>query len=279
MLNTTLLSAQQSTAGPTDPITERVRSTWMLGDFGRVAVGYASGAADFIARLELTHGERVLDVACGTGNLALPAARAGTLTTGIDIAPNLVAQARALAAIEGLSIGFELGDAEALPYADASFDTVVSMFGVMFAPRAERSSAELLRVTRTGGRIALANWTSTGFIGQMLRVVVGYLPPPPGTASVLQWGDEATVRKLLSGVAAVHFVRRRITFNYPCTPEATVRLFREWYGPTVRAFAALDNTKGASLEAELVSLWNEHNRGGSDATRVESEYLETIAIR
>ena len=156
----------------TDPATERIRATWTAGDFGRIAVGYAPGAAEFIARLDLAHGERVLDVACGTGNLALPAARAGANTTGIDIAPNLIAQAIESAAAEGISARFDVGDAEELPYADGSFDTVVSMFGAMFAARPTRAAAELLRVTRSGGRIAMANWTPTGFIGQMLRIIV-----------------------------------------------------------------------------------------------------------
>ncbi|HMA24651.1 MAG TPA: class I SAM-dependent methyltransferase, partial [Gemmatimonadaceae bacterium] len=163
-----------------DPITERVRATWTSGDFGRIAKGYERGAAEFIARLGLEPGERVLDVACGTGNLAVPAARAGASVTGVDIAPNLVAQAKARAVAEGLSISFEVGDAEQLPYEDGVFDTVVTMFGAMFAPRPERTTAELLRVTRSGGRIAMANWTPSGFIGDMLRATVRYVPAPAG---------------------------------------------------------------------------------------------------
>jgi SAM-dependent methyltransferase len=166
-----------------DPLTERVRVTWTAGDFGRIAKTYERGAAEFIARLGLRPGEQVLDVACGTGNLALPAARAGALVTGIDIAPNLIEQAQASAAEEGLPVAFEVGDAERLPYADAGFASVVSMFGTMFAARPERAAAELLRVTRPGGRIALASWTPAGFVGEMLKTTVRFVPPPAGLPS------------------------------------------------------------------------------------------------
>jgi SAM-dependent methyltransferase len=279
MSGTTTPSSSLTTTLSADPATERTRATWTAGDFGRIAVGYAPGAAEFIARLDISPGERVLDVACGTGNLTLPAARAGAHTTGIDIAPNLIDQANANARAEDLTVRFEVGDAERLPYADASFDTVVSMFGAMFAARPARAAAELLRVTRRGGRIAMANWTPTGFIGHMLRIVVGYVPPPPGSVSVLQWGDEAVVGERLAGVERVDCVRRRIMFEYPCSPAETVALFRDWYGPTVRAFAALDAERRELLERDLIALWSDHNHGDGAVTCVESEYLEVIAIR
>jgi SAM-dependent methyltransferase len=279
MRHTTQVSTPTSAIPSTDPVTERVRSTWTAGDFGRIATGYAPGAAEFIARLRLGQGERVLDVACGTGNLALPAARAGALTIGVDIAPNLIAQAIANAAAEELAARFEVGDAEDLPYADGSFDTVVSMFGAMFAARPARAADELLRVTRRGGRIAMANWTPRGFIGQMLRTIVGYVPPPAGAAPVLQWGDEEMVRERLASAEKIDCVRRRITFEYPCTPGETVGLFKQYYGPTVRAFAALDEVRGAMLEHDLVALWSDHNCASGETTRLESEYLEVIAVR
>lgn len=258
---------------------ERILATWTAGDFGRIASGYAPGAAEFVARLRIHQGERVLDVACGTGNLALPAARAGAIAAGIDIAPNLVEQAIANAAAEDLSATFRVGDAEALPYEDESFDTVVSMFGAMFAAHPARAAGELMRVVRRGGRIAMANWTSKGFIGQMLRMVAGYAPPPPGAIPVLQWGDEDVVAERFAGVRSITCVRRRIAFEFPIGPADTMRLFRDWYGPTVHAFAVLDADRRDALERDLVALWTDHNCAGEGATRVESEYLEVIAVR
>jgi SAM-dependent methyltransferase len=262
-----------------DPLTERVRATWTAGDFGRIAKGYERGAGEFIARLGLEPGETVLDVACGTGNLALPAARLGASVTGIDIAANLIAQGKARAASEGVFIAFETGDAERLPYANGAFETVVTMFGAMFAARPERSAAELLRVTRSGGRIAMANWTPTGFIGEMLRTTVKYVPPPAGLPSPLQWGVEDQVRSRLgSGTSSIKFARRLITFEYPFEPQEVVSQFRLWYGPTLRAFAALDEPARDSLRRDLEDLWSEHNRAADGTTCVQSEYLEVIAV-
>jgi len=271
---------QQRRQPPADGLSERVRATWTAGDFARIAVSYEPGAADFIARLGLRRGERVLDVACGTGNLTLPAARAGAAVTGIDIAPALVAQLVARADSEGLEVDAREGDAEALPFEHASFDTVVSMFGVMFAAHPEPAAAELVRVTRPGGRIALASWTPQGFIGQMLRVTVGHVPPPPGMPSVLLWGDPEVVRQRLgAAVGELRAERRHMVLAFPVSPEETVRLFRTWYGPTVRAFAALAPDRQEALFDDLVRLWTEHNTAEPGATRVESEYLEVVARR
>ncbi len=156
----------------------KLKATWISGDFGRIAESFEDGAAEFVERLNLKHGTRVLDVACGSGNQSNPAARTGAIVTGVDIAPNLIEQARKWAANEGLEIQFDEGDAENLPYADAEFDAVISMFGVMFAPRPERISAELIRVCRPGGVIALANWTPTGFVGQMFKIIGSHVTPP-----------------------------------------------------------------------------------------------------
>jgi SAM-dependent methyltransferase len=262
-----------------DPLNDRVRATWTAGDFGRIAKGYERGAGEFITRLGLRSGERVLDVASGTGNLALPAARAGASVTGIDIAANLIAQAEARAAAEQLPIDFEVGNAEHLPYEDGTFQTVVTMFGAMFAARPDRAAAEMLRVTRSGGRIAMASWTPTGFIGEMLKTTVRYVPPPAGVPSPLLWGTEESVRsRLESGTASLAFTRRLITFEYPFGPEQVVNEFRLWYGPTLRAFAALDEAGRDALRRDLETLWTEHNRAKDGTTRVESEYLEVIAV-
>jgi ubiquinone/menaquinone biosynthesis C-methylase UbiE len=261
-----------------DPLTARVQATWTSGDFGRIARGYERGADEFIARLKLQPGEHVLDVACGTGNLALPAARAGALVTGIDIAPNLIAQAQESAAREGLPVAFEVGDAERLPYSDRSFRTVVTMFGAMFAPRPERAAAELLRVTRPGGRIAMANWTPTGFIGEMLKTTVRFVPAPAGLPSPLLWGTEPAVRERLGGGnVSLELAWRLIALEFPLGPAEVVEYFRHWYGPTLRAFAALDEAGQDGLRRELEGLWTRHNEATDGTTRVLSEYLEVVA--
>ena len=262
-----------------DPITERVRITWTSGDFGRIARGYEQGAAEFIARLGLTSTERVLDVACGTGNLTIPAARTGASVTGVDIAPNLIAQAKARALEEGLSITLDVGDAESLPYEAGEFDATVTMFGAMFAARPDRAASELLRVTRSGGTIAMASWTPTGFIGEMLKATVRFAPPPSGVPSPLEWGTEEQVQaRIGAGCHSIKFCRRLITFEYPFGPAEVVKLFRLWYGPTLRAFASLGANDQTALQAALEALWSEHNRADDGTTRVQSEYLEVVAV-
>jgi ubiquinone/menaquinone biosynthesis C-methylase UbiE len=264
----------------TDALTVRTKATWMAGDFGKIAKSYESGAAEFIARLNFQPNERVLDVACGTGNLAIPAARTGAQVIGIDIAPNLVEQAQAWARTEGLAIRFEEGNAEQMSYPNASFDAVVTMFGAMFAPRPTNTAAEMVRVCRPGGRIAMANWTPAGFIGQMFKIIGKHVPPAPGAPSPLLWGSEATVAERLGDqIAALHCTPRTITFNFPFSPAATVEYFRTYYGPTLRAFATLSADAQEALRSDLEQLWTQHNRIQGGATQVDSTYLEVIAIR
>ena len=265
---------------PTDALTTRTKATWMSGDFGKIAESYAPGAAEFVSRLRLGYGNHVLDVACGTGNLTIPAARSGATVTGLDIAPNLLDQAETWARAEKLSITFEEGNAEQMPYADQSFDTVISMFGAMFAPRAEATAAELVRVTKSGGRIAMANWTPDGFIGQMFKIVGKHVPPAPGVPSPLMWGSEAVVAERLgSEIAHLHTTLRTITFNFALDPAATVECFRTYYGPALRAFDSLDADGQDALREELTQLWAQHNRATNGTTEVDSTYLEVIAVR
>jgi ubiquinone/menaquinone biosynthesis C-methylase UbiE len=258
----------------------KLKATWSAGDFGQIAKSYAPGAAEFVTRLNLQPGERVLDVACGTGNLTLPAAKSGASVTGQDFAPNLLEQAQAQAQAEGLTIQFDQNDAEALPYDDASFDTVITMFGAMFTPRPEVTAAELLRICRPGGRIVMANWTPGGFIGQMFKIVGKHVAPAPGMPSPLLWGDEATVRERFNGsVSELQLTPRLMTFNFPFPASEVVEAFRRYYGPTYKAFGALDETGQAALQQELEQLWSAHNQSRNGVTRVESEYLEVVAIR
>src|SRR5215207_8528518 len=189
----------------------RLRATWIAGDFGQIARYYASQAEEFINRRDLKPGMKVLDVATGTGNLAIPAAKTGATVTGIDIAPNLIEQAIARAAAEGVEAKFDVGDAEALPYEDNTFDVTMTMFGAMFAPRPDVTAAELIRVTKPGGLIAMANWTPEGFAGQMFKTNGKHVPPPPGMTPPVQWGSEDIVRERLSdGISDLKLTRRPI---------------------------------------------------------------------
>jgi ubiquinone/menaquinone biosynthesis C-methylase UbiE len=257
-----------------------MKAAWMAGDFGQIAAYSAKAAEEFVARTAITKGARVLDVACGTGNTAIPAARAGGLVTGIDIAPNLLEQARKRASAEQLEIKFHEGDAEQLPYADGAFDVVLTMFGAMFAPRPEQVVAELLRVCRAGGLIAMANWTPQGFVGKTFQLTAKMAPPPPGVPAPVLWGDEETVRQRFSkGVSSLSLTRQKIALDYPFPPKEVVAFFRQYFGPTQTAFKRLDADGQAALASGLESLWKEHNRAGNGRTSVEAEYLDVRAIR
>jgi ubiquinone/menaquinone biosynthesis C-methylase UbiE len=263
-----------------EQIKQRMRASWIAGDFGQIAQYSAAGAEDFVARLAIPPGARVLDVACGTGNLAMPAARAGARVTGIDIAPNLLEQARARAAAEKLTATFEEGDAEHLPYAGGEFDLVMSMFGAMFAPRPELVASEVTRVCRPGGRIAMANWTKEGFVGKMFALGAKYVPPPPGVPNPVLWGDEQTVKERLGkATSEIRTTRRTMNFDFPWPPVRVVQFFREYFGPTKVAFSRLDDQAQLAYASEMENLWREHNEAPGDQTRIRAEYLEVAAIR
>lgn len=258
----------------------KLRAIWSAGDFGQIAKYYTAPAEEFVKRLKIKPEMKVLDVACGTGNTALPAARAGAVVTGVDIAPNLLEQARENAKGEGLDIKFDEGDTEALPYGDASFDAVVTMFGAMFAPRPELVASELKRVCRPGGIIAMANWTPSGFIGQMFKTMTAHVPPPPGMPSPVLWGKEETVRERFGeGISKLDTTLQKITWVFPFSPAEVVEHFRMYYGPTQKAFGLLDEEKQAALRKELEQLWASHNQANDGTTRVDGEYLEVIAER
>ncbi|MGC2297805.1 MAG: class I SAM-dependent methyltransferase, partial [Acidobacteriaceae bacterium] len=224
-------------------------------------------------------GAQLLDVGCGAGQLSLIAARAGARVTGCDIASNWLVQARRSAAAEGLSIVFEEGDAEALPYGDGTFDAVASLIAAMFAPRPERVAAELTRVCRPGGIIAMANWTGPGFVGQMFKTIAKHIAPS-GMPSPELWGDEPTVRERLgSGVATLECSSHLYEFSYPFSPADVVEFFRANYGPMTRAFASIGEEAQRQLRDELTGLWSRHNRSTDGTTRVDAEYLQVVAVR
>ena len=259
-----------------DALKARMKATWMAGDYGTFATYMEPGALKMLASWRLEPGTTLLDVGCGAGQIAIPAARAGLRVTGVDIATNSLAQARARAKAEGLQVRFEAGDAEALPYPDASFDTVVSLVGAMFAPRPERVAAELIRVTRPGGRIIMVNWTPTGFVGQMFRAIAKHVPPPPGVPPAGLWGDEATVRERLGrGVRDLNLTRGLYpAFDYPFAVPEVVEFFRQNYGPMQRAFAALEPDTQRALRADLEDVFSTFNRAADGTTSLIAEYLE-----
>ena len=263
-----------------DPLTERSLRVWSAGDYDRVAAGFRHEAEAFVSRLALTPESNVLDAACGSGNLTIPAARTGARVTGFDLVPSLLEAASVWGASEALGIQLDQGTVEALPYADAQFDVVMSMFGTMFAARPELVAAELARVTRPGGRLALANWTREGFIGKLLATHVAYVTPPAGIPSTLLWGDEAVVRERLDAREwDITTTKRILTFRYPYSPAGTADLFRTSYGPTIRTFEALDNRNREQLATDLLYLWERNQRPGAHGTVVDSEYLEIMAVR
>ena len=258
----------------------RLKATWMSGDYGHFATYLEPGALEFLSRIPIEPGVRVLDVACGAGQTAIPMSRAGAKVTGVDIATNLIEQARTRAQAENLDARFDEGDAEMLLYEDGSFDLVVSLIGAMFAPRPDLVAAELKRVCRPGGKIIMGNWTPTGFVGQMFKVHGKHVPPPEIMAPPVKWGDEEIVRERLSdGISHLKLSRRRYPFRYPFPPSEVVEFFRTYYGPSHKAFAALDVEKQSALRRELEQLWTEHNTTTDGTTSIESEYLEIVAIR
>ncbi|HTT33813.1 MAG TPA: class I SAM-dependent methyltransferase [Methylomirabilota bacterium] len=273
------VAAPAQAASEFSQLKARLKTTWMSGDYDHFSRYMEKDAELFFRRLGLDPGARLLDVGCGAGQLALIAARAGARVTGCDISTNWLEKAQERAAAEGLEITFQEGDAECLPYEDAQFDAVVSLIGAMFAPRPELVAAELLRVCRPAGMIAMANWTPGGFVGKMFKTISRHIAPSGMPAPVL-WGDEATVReRFRGGVADLQFSARVYRFDYPFAPDTVVDFYRKNYGPMLRAFASLEVNEQEKLRDELVELWSTHNQVNGNATQVDAEYLEVIATR
>ena len=262
-----------------EALKERLKTTWNTGDYGIVAKGLESSAAEFLSRIPFSQDARVLDLACGTGQIAFPAARSGAKVIGVDIAPKWIEQARARAREEGLDAQFDEGDAEDLRFDDASFDLVISLIGAMFAPRPERVAAEMVRVCRPGGRIVMGNWTPDGFIGQMFKTSAKHVPPPSLMPSPLLWGKEETVRERLGEhVADLQLTRRIYPFDYPFPPSEVVEFYAQYFGPTNSALATLDEAGQKALRQDLEQLWLNHNQASDGTTYVEAEILEVVAF-
>ncbi|WP_217922157.1 class I SAM-dependent methyltransferase [Miltoncostaea oceani] len=256
----------------------RQQAAWSTGDFHVVAARIALTAERLCDTADLHAGWRVLDVATGSGNAAIAAARLGCTSVGVDYVPSLVARGRERAAAEGLDVDLRDGDAEDLPFPDAAFDAVTSVFGCMFAPDHERAAAELLRVCRPGGTIALASWTPEGFIGDLFRVVAAHVPPPAGLRPPMLWGTEAHLRTLFGdGVTSLRVVPRTFTFRFASADEFA-DVFVRWYGPTAAAYRALGDG-GEALRADLAALARDADRLGGGAIAVDAAYTEAIATR
>ncbi len=269
-----------TTMPPIAAIKAGMRATWMSGDFGQIARYEAGSGEELLGRLGVAPHERVLDIACGTGNVALAAAKLGATATGLDFAPNLLAQARERALAAGLAVGFEEGDAEELPYADGAFDLIVSAFGVMFAPQPARAAAELTRVCRPGGRIALLSWTPRSLIGQLFLIVCRYAPLPPNLPPPVLWGVEASVRDYLGErVAEFHATPRIVTLAFPFGPQGVADLYIANLGAIQRAYAGLDSADQAALRHDLEQFFGDNNRADDGTTRLNAEFLEVLAVR
>jgi ubiquinone/menaquinone biosynthesis C-methylase UbiE len=257
----------------------RQKAAWSSGDYALIGTTLQIVGEELCEALDIRAGQKVLDVAAGNGNVSLAAARRWCEVVASDYVPALLERARERAAGERLSMEFREADAEALPFPDASFDAVVSTFGVMFTPDQDRAAAEMVRVTRPGGKIGLANWTPEGFIGQLFKTIGKHLPPPAGAKSPALWGTRARIGELFERHAAsVKTAQRHFVFRYR-SPEHWLEVFKTYYGPVLKAFAALEPAAQGALERDLLALVEKHNRSGDGTMVVPAEYLEVVVTR
>jgi len=262
-----------------DGIKAKQQKTWASGDYGAVAALIHPISEELVQAADLSAGSRVLDVATGSGNAAIAAARCLCEVTAVDYVTDLMDRGRARAAAEHLPVKFVEADAEALPCDDGEYDAVLSVVGVMFAPHPEAAAAELIRVCRPGGVIALANWTAAGFIGALFRTVGRLVPPPPGVRPAVEWGSETRLRELFGDrVSRLTVTPREFVFRFT-TPEAFADYFRANYGPTLKAFEALDADGGKQLYEDLVALAARNNRATDGTVKIAAEYAQVLAYR
>ena len=260
-------------------IKQKQQATWASGDFAIVGTTLQIVGEQLAEAADVRAGQAVLDVAAGNGNATLAAARRFARVTSTDYVPALLEKGRLRAQAESLEVAFQVADAEALPFADASFDVVLSTFGVMFTPDQQKSASEMARVVRPGGRIGMANWTPEGLIGRLFRVIGGHLPPPAGLKSPALWGTEGRIRELFGKAAAqVRCEKRDFNFRYASVAHF-MQVFRDYYGPTHKAFAALPGAAGQALEKDIAALLRELNVAGPDSLVVPAEYLEIVVTR
>jgi ubiquinone/menaquinone biosynthesis C-methylase UbiE len=260
-------------------IKARQQGAWSSGDYAVVGITLQIVGEMLCEALNVHAGQRVLDVAAGNGNVSLAAARRWCDVVSTDYVPALLERARERAAAERLDIEFREADAEALPFPDASFDVVASSFGVMFTPDQERAAAEMIRVCKRGGRIGLANWTPESFIGQLFKAIGKHVPPAPGVKSPALWGTRERLAELFAPYSSsIEATQRRFVFRYR-SPEHWLDIFRTFYGPVLKAFAALEPPAQAALQRDLLDLVGKFNRAGDGSAIISSEYLEVVITR
>jgi ubiquinone/menaquinone biosynthesis C-methylase UbiE len=254
-------------------------AAWSSGDYAVVGTTLQIVGEELCEALDVRPGQKVLDVAAGNGNVTLAAARRWCDVVSTDYVPSLLERGQLRAKAEGLPVEFQVADAEALPFADAAFDIVVSTFGVMFTPDQDKAASELLRVCKRGGKIGLANWTPEGFIGQLFKTLGQYLPPPAGARSPALWGTQSRINEMFEASAeSIKAERRHFTFRYH-SPDHFLQIFRSYYGPMLKAFAALDETNREGLSRDLLALIGRLNTATDGTMIVPSQYLEVVITR
>ncbi len=276
-------SATTSTPIPTtapdyEAIKTRQKAAWASGDYAVVGTTLQIVGESLCEAMDLRSGQRVLDVAAGNGNATLAAARRWCEVTSTDYVPELLERGRARAQAEGLAIDFRVADVEALPFADASFDAVISTYGCMFAPHADRTASEMARVCRPGGKIGMANWTPESFIGQVFKTLGQYVPPPAGVASPALWGSRTRLSELFGERGDIVAQERQFVMRYR-SPEHWVEIFKTWYGPVHKAYGALDPVRQAALTDDLITLISRFNRADDGTVVLPSEYLQVVITR
>lgn len=279
---TAVRPAKQETPAPSPElvaIKARQQAAWSSGDYAVVGTTLQIVGEELCEALDLRAGRNVLDVAAGNGMVSLAAARRWCNVTSTDYVASLLERGRARASAEGLPIEFKVADAEALPFSDGSFDTVVSTFGVMFTPNQDKAAAELLRVCRSGGQIGLTNWTPDGFIGQMFKTIGKHLPPPAAAKSPLLWGTRSRLTELFeAGATWIKTEPREFKFRYR-SAEHFIDVFRTYYGPMLKAFSALEPPQQNRLERDLYELIARVNKADDGTMVVPSEYLEVVIVK
>jgi len=273
-------TAVRAMPAPTQPdlaaVKTKQQGAWSSGDYAIIGSTLQIVGEELCEALDLRAGQQVLDVAAGNGNVTLAAARRWCEVTSTDYVPELLERGRARAAADGFSVQFREADAEALPFPNASFDVVVSTFGVMFTPNQDQAAAELLRVCRSGGKIGLANWTPDGFIGRIFKTIGKHMPPPAGVKSPALWGTRTRIEELFGRQASsINAVPRMFVFRYR-SAQHWIDMFKTYYGPLLKTFAALTREGQAALTEEVTALIGEFNRSGSESVVVPGEYLEVV---